>query len=165
MHEQEQTDHAATDWPAHHQSVGALDASQIAAGETHVGRGNAPAALDIAAVPLDRAAFFKRAAQRRIRVDLPELGHGMHVYVRGLTASEAQGGLEKQAIALGLDPNDSTLTVAMCTVGADGAAMFTVPDDLDALRALDVAVFSAIYKAIVKQSGVTQADVEAAAKN
>lgn len=153
MHETEHDARAAT-------TADTLDASQI---EAPMGGRTSSTASNGA--PLDRATFFQRAAQRRIRVALPELGEGVHVYVRGLTAGEAQGGLEQTAKKFGLDPNDSALTVATCTVGENGAPMFVVPDDLDALRSLDVAVFSAIYKAIVRQSGVTQADVEAASKN
>lgn len=147
--------------------------------------GNGPDAIDAAhessatngapktlGAALDRAAFLKHAKESRPlhRVDLPDVGEGAHVFVRGLSAT-GKDKFEDKVYTAGPGGKmvaDITgvraLMVRLCTCGADGALLFT-DEDLPALAELDAKTADAIYSAASRHSGLSQKDVEDILKN
>lgn len=133
---------------------------------------------DIAAPPrtlgqaLDRFAFLSNAARSRplVRVELPWLGDGVHVFVRGLS-SNGRDVFDDRAYTIRPDRTVIThvkglraLLVMLCTCDADGRLLFT-EDDLPQLQELDARTADAIYVPASRASGLTQKDVEELLKN
>jgi hypothetical protein len=121
---------------------------------------------------LDRMAFLSNAKRSRPlkRVDLPWLGDGVHVFVRGLSAN-GRDAFDVRAFTVMPDRRVITnakglraLLVCLCTCDADGHLLFT-EDDLPTLEEMDAQTADAIYLPASQASGLTQADVEELVKN
>ncbi len=102
-------------------------------------------------------------------VELPELGPGKEIRVRGLTGKQRDSweaslirykGNDRQINA----QNARARLVAMSAVDGSGQKMFTSAD-VEALGQLSAKMLQRIYEAALRVSGVTDQDVEELTKN
>lgn len=123
------------------------------------------------AAPLTRDAFRQLAKQKRrtVRVDLPWLGAGAHTYVLVPTARERDAfeatlvtGTGKKA-QLSTDNVRARMLVRWVS-DADGTRLFG-DNEADAMGELGAKTVDAIYRAIQRESGITDDDVEELAGN
>jgi hypothetical protein len=120
-----------------------------------------------------REAFLSRAkgkdARPVHRVELPWLGDGMHVYVRGMGARQRDAFEDaitqvKNGKVIVTNDNVRARVIVQCACDANGERIFEDSDE-NVVGELDARTADAIYAKASRISGITQQDVDELVKN
>lgn len=118
---------------------------------------------------MTRDAFLGLPKRPPERVDLPELGDGMCVYVRRMTSRERDDFetaiMERRGKVRELNhKNLRARLVALCTVDEHGNRLFT-DADAEALGDKEASIIDPIFAAAQRINALSQRDVEELEKN